>query len=90
MQYLLAREIVPVYSVTAARSHRPLLQCVQGLESRISMTVIKITRTSLPGHIASLLWHVRNRTANFGIRLRTTSQNSLDLREDMDLQRLFG
>jgi hypothetical protein len=27
---------------------------------------------------------------NFGIRLRTTSQNSLALRDHMDLQRYFG
>ena len=87
MRHQLAREIGPEYSVTAARSLRPLLRYVQGLESCVSMTATTFARISLPGHMASLFWHVRPSMAKFGIRLRTTSQNSLDLREGMDLQR---
>ena len=52
----LARETLLVYSVTVARSLLPLLQYVQGLESCIRTIAIELTKISLPGHIASLLW----------------------------------
>ena len=60
------------------------------LESQFSTTYRKSRRNtmiSLPGHIASLLWCLRQSVDKKCIKLHTTSQNLFALHEDMGLQR---